>query len=101
METNKNPQKIPLNFSCVTCDYYTCNKKDYSKHLLTLKHHRLIETNDLTNKNPQKSPKDKNYICNCGKIYKHLSSLYKHKNKCNFIEPKNGNTFNQTIEADK
>ena len=98
METNKNPQKILLKFCCKTCDYYTSNKKDYTKHLLTLKHQNLMKTNDFINKNPQKSPKDKNYVCNCGKIYKHLSSLYKHKNNCNFIETE---VTDENMAADK
>ena len=98
METNKNPQKILLKFCCKICDYYTSNKKDYTKHLLTLKHQNLMKTNDFINKNPQKSPKDKNYVCNCGKIYKHLSSLYKHKNNCNFIETE---VTDENMAADK
>ena len=76
---NENPQKIPLNYICEDCDYYTSNKKDYLKHTLTLKHMRLINAN----KNPQKSQLDKIFSCDCGKIYKHMSSLCKHKKICN------------------
>uniref|UniRef100_A0A6C0AS55 C2H2-type domain-containing protein n=1 Tax=viral metagenome TaxID=1070528 RepID=A0A6C0AS55_9ZZZZ len=101
METNKKSPKIPLKFYCEMCDYYTSNKKDYSKHLLTLKHQNYINTNSLTNKNPQKSPKNNIYECNCGKVYKHLSSLCKHKNNCNFIEPKNIQDLNNTNLPDK
>jgi hypothetical protein len=60
-----------------------------------------MKTNDFINKNPQKSPKDKNYICNCGKIYKHLSSLYKHKNNCNFIETENNEPTDENMTPDK
>jgi hypothetical protein len=82
MKTNKKSQKNPLIFECINCDYNTCSKKDYNKHLLTLKHKRLTNANELLTKilpNPQN---EKMNVCNCGKIYKHLSSLCKHKKKC-------------------
>ena len=31
-------QKIAGEFSCDLCHYYTCNKFDYKKHCLTVKH---------------------------------------------------------------
>ena len=82
MKTNKKSQKNPLIFECINCDYNTCSKKDYNKHLLTLKHKRLTNANELLTKilpNPQN---EKLNVCNCGKMYKHLSSLCKHKKKC-------------------
>jgi len=82
MKTNKKSSKNPLIFECINCDYNTCSKKDYNKHLLTLKHKRLTNANELLTKilpNPQN---EKLNVCNCGKIYKHLSSLCKHKKKC-------------------
>ena len=86
---NKNPQKIPKKFICETCDYCTSNKKDYSKHISTPKHERLMAANDFECKNPQKSPNIANYICICGKTYKHMSSLCKHKSKCGVKETEN------------
>jgi hypothetical protein len=85
METNKNPQNLQKKFCCDVCDYYTSNKKDYTKHQLTDKHNRLSNTN----KNPQKSqksPDDKQYSCECGKSYKHTTSLIKHKKDCMFLK---------------
>jgi hypothetical protein len=77
----KNPQK----FECKFCDYNTCNKKDFSKHVSTQKHQIL--TNDL-----QKIPKNpntanlQNNVCECGNAYKHRQSLYKHKKYCSLIK---------------
>jgi len=77
----KNPSK----YSCESCDYFTSNKKDYNKHILTQKH--KILTNDL-----QKIPKNpivsisQNNTCECGNIYKHRQSLYKHKKYCELIK---------------
>jgi hypothetical protein len=78
----ENPQSKPTIFSCLFCNYYTNNKKDFYKHELTRKHKMLINANQNPCKNPQKSKDDKNNICSCGKVYKHLPSLYRHKKTC-------------------
>ena len=62
-------------YSCVTCDYTSCSKKDYNKHLLTRKHIRLTST-------AEKTPQHQTYTCQCGKIYKHRQSLHNHVVKC-------------------
>jgi len=65
-------------FKCTFCDYNTCNKRDYSKHLLTLKHKKLFGDEEYVPK-----LKKSVYECNCGKKYKHSSSLWNHKKICN------------------
>ena len=82
----KTSKKEPEQFSCKFCNYNTCNKKDYVKHLTTLKHKNNENTNDTNEKSP-KIPKP--FQCDCGKIYKHKPSLYNHKKKCNYIEENN------------
>jgi hypothetical protein len=69
--------KIPKNYMCIVCDYNTPNKKDYAKHCSTDKHSILTNTykNGIC-------PKIYNYICTCGKIYKHRQSLHTHSKKC-------------------
>jgi len=94
--TNKKSQKIPQIFLCEICQYNTCNKKDYSKHMLTRKHKILTNTNEISPKNPKLDFLDKKYICCCGKEYKHASSLSGHKKKCSSINNSNvDNTFIQ------
>ena len=78
MVANEKSPKIPIILNCIFCNYNTSNKKDYNKHLTTAKHLRLTNANE----NPQKSQEDITYICKCGKTYKHMSSLCKHKNNC-------------------
>ena len=78
---NEKSQKIPKNYSCEFCYYFTCNKKDFSKHLSTRKHKILTNTNE---KSPKIPKNESMYDCECGKTYKHYSSLCKHKKKCNF-----------------
>ena len=83
--TTEKSHKLPTKYSCETCNYHTGSKKDYNKHVLTAKHLRLHCTTE-------KSPKIPVHICECGKKYKHHSSLWKHKQKCTYTteeEPKN------------
>jgi len=68
---------VPQKYYCETCHYTTSRYSQYDRHILTPKHKRLILTNG-------KVPIEEHY-CKCGKIYKHLSSLYKHRNSCKFL----------------
>ena len=72
------PKVIPNKFTCEFCVYNTSNKKDYHKHLFTLKHINTINTIKYN----KLSPDDKEYRCDCGKKYKHNASLFNHKKKC-------------------
>ena len=99
--TNINPQKSPKIleiFECNFCNYVTRNKKDYNKHLTTRKHE--IRTN--TKKYEEKSPKIPTaYICECGKKYKHASSLWNHKKreKCYFQAEEHIESTNETSDV--
>jgi hypothetical protein len=75
MEVQKS-LKIPKQFGCEKCDYYTSSKKDYDKHLLTYKHTKE------ENGSIQEEQKSQNYSCTCGKIYKTHGGIWKHKKKC-------------------
>jgi hypothetical protein len=77
-----NQTEKTLDFNCITCCFTTSNKKDYGRHLLTSKH---IKKSNGYNKDIPISPigiNDHN-VCECGKIYKHNSGLWRHKKKCN------------------
>ena len=93
MDTKK-PPKNPQIFRCAFCDYISCNKKDYGRHLSTQKHiKRENDTNDIQ-KNPKKP--QMNYTCaNCNKIYKYSSGLYRHKKKC--MDHENNNNLNYQL----
>jgi hypothetical protein len=79
MDTNEKSPKIQSDFFCLNCHYNTCSLKDYNKHCSTDKHKRLTNTNDLSQKS------SKSFKCICGKEYKHMASLCKHKKVCNKI----------------
>jgi len=76
IELEKN-QKSTNEFVCEKCDFNTYNKKDYKRHLKTIKH---INPNaqQLSIKNTPKNP-----CCKCGKNYKDNSGLWRHKKVCN------------------
>ena len=78
--------KKPQIFCCDLCDFISCNKKDFTRHVNTKKHiFNQMELNgtNFTSKKPQKGLKNpKPYQCNCGKQYKDKSGLWKHTQKC-------------------
>ena len=74
--TNIKVPKGSEKYFCETCDYVTCRESQYTRHLSTSKHQ--IRTN--TTENVPKGSTE--YACNCGKKYKHSSSLWNHQQKC-------------------
>ena len=72
--------KSSAKFKCDCCNYYTSRKSQYDRHLLTDKH------KILQNPTSEKFGSKKTYACNCGKSYKHSSTLYAHKKNCLFID---------------
>ena len=86
-KTSKNIKK----FYCESCDFECCKKGDYTRHLSTRKHKMLI------NANISIPESDKIHFCECGKSYKQMPSLSRHKKTCTFIneekETNNGGNF--------
>ena len=86
------PQKKSMIFICDLCNYNTCNKKDYNKHLLTKKHKNITNYNENGIKIPEL------YTCTCGKEYKYRASLFNHKKKCNYKLNELENNKSETSE---
>jgi len=86
---NFSETKYPINqysnFYCETCDYNTSNKKDYNKHLSTLKHQNASQ---MKQTNPDMSS---NYACSCGQILNSRTTIWRHKKKCINVEKKENN----------
>ena len=74
MLTDFTPKNAEL-FTCHKCDFLCSKMSDYMRHISTRKHKRLTNANDFT-------PKNATFKCMCGKKYKHMSSLCKHKRMC-------------------
>jgi hypothetical protein len=62
--------KMPVQFEYTPCEFSCYNRKDYKRHLCTRKH--------------MGTPKiPSTYVCDvCTQVYKHRSSLCKHKKNC-------------------
>ena len=88
MLSNENDSKKLAKYCCEKCDFNTCSKNDYNRHLLTKKHNSS-NSQCLAMEKTQKN----SYICECGKQYMDNSGLWRHKNKNNC----NNNTVNSNI----
>ena len=90
-----SPYATKTQYVCSTCNLQFNSLKIYNHHIST----HIIETNDmekvannvsftknnkrLINPNSYTSfNNEKQYTCNCGKVYKHMSSLCAHKKNC-------------------
>jgi hypothetical protein len=88
-------QKIPKKFRCECCYYYTSNKKDYEKHLLTSKHQKVLDGSNVEVMEVNKIPI---YTCECSKTFKTHGGLWKHKAKGCCVN--NTNLVNNDTESD-
>ena len=74
--TQKNVQK----YCCNYCDFNTCKKNDYTRHMSTQKHKNTILTTDDNEKYSKK------HTCDyCKKEYNDRAGLWRHKKKCQEI----------------
>ena len=74
METSFTQKNEQL-FVCECCDFKCCFKSDFTRHLSTRKHSDSLNGN-------LKEMKKTSLSCKCGKEYKSMSGLWKHKNTC-------------------
>ena len=66
------------NYSCSICKFKTRNKRDYTRHLDSKKHAKMVHNGtDLAQTNATAE-----YICKCGKTYKYSQGLSRHKKTC-------------------
>ena len=77
---NKKFQKSSEKFFCSDCYYFTSRLSQYDRHILTAKHKRITMDKKMDNMDNKKVPHHNQ--CKCGKQYKFLSGLSKHKKFC-------------------
>lgn len=82
-----HPKKY-VSYECKNCDFITTNKKDYNRHIHTNKHKRIHDM-EYDKKIPKISPTE--FTCKCGKVYKHMTNLSRHKRTCEFLHKKEEN----------
>jgi hypothetical protein len=72
--------KSSATYVCQPCDYTTCRKSQYTRHLSTDKHQTNCVSTNSNNLVPKSS---KPLICsNCNKGYKERTGLWYHQQKC-------------------
>ena len=76
----KSCEKVANFYECIFCDYQTCRKSSWNKHLSTHKHSMLTNANKSCKKVATFIPLHK--CSNCGNAYKHKSSLCRHRKSC-------------------
>jgi len=80
----KSSTKVANIFYCNICDYNTCRKFNYDKHLLTAKHTQVTLGDEIVAESSTK------YTCDfCHKEYYSRNGLWKHKKNCNNINLSN------------
>ena len=87
MQEDLENLKKPIEYFCEKCNFISCNKKDFSRHITTSKHLKIISGLVLEDEyfTPKKTKKSNSYICECGKIYQYNQGLWKHKKTCNIL----------------
>ena len=66
------------NLTCETCNVKCSRPSEWKRHILTLKHKKRLNGNNVEVNFTTK----KEYNCDCGKVYKNHSGLWKHKKIC-------------------
>jgi hypothetical protein len=99
LETQKL-QKNYKEYSCQICNYMTCRKSSYDKHLLTSKHMNIAKINDLQTKSCKNVQNiSKKYMCEiCDKEFKNRSGLWKHKKKSYCKSDSDNNNYDYDIK---
>ena len=80
---NKKIPKNPQNFCCTSCDYYTSNKKEFTKLCQTIKRLSVSvanETNEKIPKNPLTIHSCEYIVC-IQQIYTYYTNKFNNKNK--------------------
>jgi len=81
----KTTKKIPK-IICEKCDFKCCKLSEWNRHIKTSKHSKdyNLDYNGLQQNAEINISQNPEFICNCGKVYKHRQGLYKHKKNCKF-----------------
>ena len=76
---NANVAKCSINYICKYCNYNTCKKTNYYKHIDTIKH----KNNENNAENNAFVAKSSNYMCKiCLKHFNDRAGLWRHNKKC-------------------
>ena len=85
----KNAEK----YYCKKCDFSSNKLSNYNNHLNTKKHKSTENQQEKSQKMPTI------HICECGKIYKERTGLWKHKKKCDY-KPEVEDTMEKIVKEE-
>ena len=74
--------KSSKNYMCESCDYNTCRSSQYIRHLDTAKHQKTVKSTICQQISTNFNKENPEFKCNCGKIYKERTGLWRHKKTC-------------------
>ena len=78
----KSSKKVPIIYSCEACDYNTSRKSQWDRHILTAKHLRFTNDDDMFTEKVHKE-----FRCeHCNKVFNFRQSLWRHKKQCKKIK---------------
>ena len=91
-------KKVANSLCCIICDYTTCRKSSYNKHVLTSKHIKLTNVNRKLQKSCKTGENSLVFTCHkCSKNYKSRVGLWKHNKVC-LDEKQTSENFNKPFE---
>jgi len=79
--------KVASSYNCIICDYTTCRKSSYDKHLTTAKHYNAVNETQMNSKSCNYS------TCSmCNTLFGSRTTLWRHQKKCKISKPKEEKT---------
>jgi len=87
-------------YNCESCYYKTSRYSQYIRHLDTPKHQKRVNSTFCQQTSTNVNKESSEFICNCGKIYKERTGLWKHKQKCKESVLTNINSNNNNNNSD-
>jgi hypothetical protein len=82
MSTSKTPKNAEK-YNCENCKFKCSKQSDFNRHELTAKHKKQQNQQEQSQKTPEY------HECECGKIYKERTGLWRHKQKCTYEDTMN------------
>ena len=87
-------KKVANKYICKKCDYTTSKKSSWNKHIQTKKHLGQLLDKKCYEKVAQEK-QDLSVCEDCGKSYKHYTSLIRHRKNCKKTKNNEKNQINQ------
>lgn len=85
---NSGQKRAETKWYCEKCDYSTCYKSKWTRHIKTKKHNDdyMVTNDDSVGNSGQKKAETK-WQCICGRHYSYKQGYYRHKKTCTYTPP--------------